>query len=500
MVESLAAPAVRGKLFDVKHVVVLMQENRSFDHYYGTMSGVRGFGDRTAVTLPNGQDVFRQPVFGGGLRMPYWINTALVAGQDNASLDLEWGTQHQAMANGRYDGWVGAKTEAAMGYFRRSDIPFHRALADAFTICDAYHCSVLGPTTPNRLYMFTGTIDPNGRAGGPVVHNPPDYRPALRWRTYPEFLSERGVSWKVYANDEVGNDTDGHPYLGDYGDNPLWLFGAYHADCNSDLSKCAGVTRGWKPASAAGRGNGHNPEHALADFISDCASGRLPEVSWLVAPYGYCEHPQARPDDGAAYIRTMLTALWDNQDLWNSTVVLINYDENDGLFDHVPPPLPPPGTPDEFVRGLPIGLGYRVPMTVISPWSRGGAVASELFDHTSVIRFIESWKHPDQPFPNISAWRRAVCGDLTSCFNFAAGRDARAEVPKSLRAMSPYPANREQRLPASTPPPLDRQSAPTQDKGRRPARPLPYQPVAPARLAADGRAFALPLRNSGARA
>ncbi|GAA1943685.1 phosphocholine-specific phospholipase C [Kitasatospora viridis] len=499
MAQALAAPSVPGSLADVKHVVVLMQENRSFDHYYGTMSGVRGFGDRTAVTMPNGLDVFHQPSASrsDGHLLPFRINTTQVDGQDDDYLPHAWSDQHQAIDGGRCDQWIAAKGEMTMGYLTEQDIPFHRALADAFTICDHYHCSVQGPTTPNRVYLFSGTIDAAGQHGGPGNNNPADYQPVYSWQTYPEFLEQRGVSWRVYANNEVGDDGN-HPWVGDYGDNPLWLFSAFHDPANSALAQKAGITP-WQPDSGLGK----DPAHVLSAFTADCAAGTLPEVSWIVAPSGYCEHPAGRPLNGAVYIQEVLKALWADQELWSSTVLLINYDENDGMFDHVPPPMPPAGATDEYVGGLPIGLGARVPMTVISPWSKGGWVNSQVFDHTSVIRFIETWKHPDQPFPNISPWRRSVCGDLTSCFDFTAADPA---VPTGLPVMPDHaiapgdPDDPEKGLPAAAPPATGPTAAPAQDPGTRPARPLPYQPLAAASLSADRQLLTTTFANQGAAA
>ncbi|WP_035840238.1 phosphocholine-specific phospholipase C [Kitasatospora azatica] len=496
MVEALAAPATSGSLADVKHVVVLMQENRSFDHYYGTMSGVRGFGDRTAVTMPGGLNVFHQPspARPDGHLLPFRINTTQVDGQDDDYLPHAWGDQHQAIDAGRCDQWIAAKGEMTMGYFTEQDIPFHRALADAFTICDHYHCSVQGPTTPNRVYMFSGSIDAAGQYGGPGQNNPADYQPVYSWPTYPEFLEQHGVSWRVYANNEVGDDSK-HPWVGDYGDNPLWLFKAFHDPANTSLAQKAGIAP-WQPDSGLGK----DPAHVLAGFRADCAAGALPEVSWIVAPYGYCEHPAGRPLNGAVYIQEVLKALWADQELWASTVLLINYDENDGMFDHVPPPMPPAGATDEFIGGLPIGLGARVPMTVISPWSKGGWVNSQVFDHTSVIRFIETWKHPDNPFPNISPWRRSICGDLTSCFDFTA---ADPGIPTTLPAMPSHavapgdPDDPEKGLPAATPLTTGPTAVPTQTPGTRPARPLPYQPLAATSLSADRQILTTTFRNQG---
>ena len=491
MAEALAEPRRQGSLADVEHVVILMQENRSFDHYYGTMRGVRGFGDRSSIQLPNGQDVFHQPDSGrsdGKSLLPFHVDTGKVDGQDLGDLGHGWPDQHQAIAGGANNAWVPAKGEMTMGYFTSSDIPFHRALADSFTICDHYFCSVQGPTTPNRLYLFTGTIDADGKAGGPAWYNPADYKPAFRWTTYPERLQAGGVSWKVYANKEVG-DASGS-FVGDYGDNPLWLFQNYHADYTSELSKRGSVFKTWGPDS----GQGKDVKHVLTEFTADCASGSLPQVSWIVAPYGYCEHPEARPVDGAAYTQTVLNALWANPKLWESTVVLINYDENDGFFDHVAPPVAPSGTAGEYVLGAPIGLGARVPMTVISPWSRGGWVSSEVADHTSVIRFLERWTGVAEP--NITAWRRAICGDLTSCFDFTTPNVTIPLLPDTA-VLRKQADDTQRKLPKPSPPPVGQQKAPVQEPGTRPARPLPYQPLVTTSLSTDRKILTTTFANQG---
>ena len=482
--EAWAGAPTTGRLDDVEHVVILMQENRSFDHYYGTMAGVRGFGDRAAL-----DGVFRQPDPARGHLLPFHVDTAKVDGQDLSDLPHDWDTTHLAINGGLNDQWVQAKSEATMGYFTAADIPFQRALASAFTICDNYFCSIQGPTTPNRLFHWTGTIDPDGVAGGPATDNPADYEPVFTWTTYPERLEKAGVSWQVYADDEIGDDGE-HGYVGDYGDNPLWLFQAYHdALASTDptvrrLADRASLRTAWKPDS----GQGRTIDHVLAQFLGDCATGSLPAVSWVVAPYLYSEHPAGRPVDGAAYVQAVLNGIWGNQKLRDSTVVFLNYDENDGFYDHVPPPVPPPGTPHEYLpavqpafRGLPpasgplvpVGLGPRVPMTVVSPWSRGGFVNSQVADHTSVLRFLEAWTGIRET--NISAWRRALCGDLTSCFDFSHRVTSVPSLPDTtaLRAE----ADRTQKtLPASKPPAT--QVAPVQDPGTAPARPLPYQPEA----------------------
>ena len=496
--EAVTAPRRRGRLDDIEHVVILMQENRSFDHYYGSMRGVRGFGDKTALRLPSGRDVFHQPDAkrpDGGFLLPFHVDTTKVDGQDLSDLDHSWEGTHAAWNAGHEDAWVGVKGELTMSYFTRNDIPFHRALASAFTVCDNYFCSVAGPTTPNRLYLWSGMIDPNGTAGGPAYFNPADYKPVYDWTTYPERLQAAGISWQVYANDEVGDGDDG--YLGDYGDNPLWLFQAYHdALASADpkvrqLAERASLRDEWKPDSGLGK----NIDHVLAQFIADCKTGSLPSVSWVVAPYAYSEHPQARPVDGAAYTAGVLNALWDNPELWSKTAVFIDFDENDGFFDHVVPPTAPAGTPDEYILGLPIGLGPRVPMTVISPWSRGGFVNSQVFDHTSVIRFLEAWTGVREE--NISAWRRKICGDLTSAFDFGQHSTSIPTLPDTTALRRQADAT-QTKLPPPEPPAVGRQIGGVQERGTAPARPLPYQPMA--NVLSGPSEISLALSNSGSAA
>jgi phospholipase C len=491
-----AAQGRKGSLDRIEHVVILMQENRSFDHYFGTMRGVRGFGDRAALRLHTNQDVFHQPDAtraDGGFLLPWRVDTSKVDGQDMDGTPHDWNSTHLAWNGGLWNLWPPAKSELTMAYFGATDIPFQRALAQAFTVCDNYFCSIQGPTTPNRLYLWTGTIDPEGHNGGPCAANPDDYLPIFTWKTYPERLQASGISWQVYANDEVGDgDFPNDAYVGDFGDNPLWFFHAYHDALASkdpkvhQLAERASVHDGWKPNS----GQGKDTKHVLSQFIADCQADTLPAVSWVVAPYAYTEHPVARPVDGAAYVQTMLNALWSNPNLAGSTVVLIDYDENDGFYDHVPPPAAPPGTPNEMLpaiqpgfRGLPpasgplvpIGLGPRVPMTVISPWSHGGWVNSQVFDHTSVLRFLEVWTGVHEP--NISAWRRALCGDLTSCFDFAAPRFIMPMLPDTT-ALRHQADQTESGLPKPTPPLPGQQTVPVQDAGSAPARALPYQALA----------------------
>lgn len=443
----LAAPRPRGgSLADIRHVVLLMQENRAFDHYFGTLAGVRGYGDPAALRLADGRSVFHQPDPANprGYLLPFHLDTLATNAQRVPSNSHAWPVQHASWNGGRMDGFVtahrvqqNANAPYVMGYYQRADIPFHYALADLFTVCDAYHCSVLGPTWPNRMLWMTGTLDPAGGAGGPIISNVKT-RGGYRWTTYAERLQQAGVSWKVYQQPD------------NYGLNVLELFAAFQqAEPGSPLHE-RGMLRGAPDA-----------------FERDALAGTLPAVSWIIPTSKECEHPNFLPAAGAAFIARKLAAVAANPALWAHTVFILAYDENDGLFDHVPPPVAPPGTRGEYIDGEPIGAGFRVPCLLISPWTAGPWVCSERFDHTSVLRFLETWTGVREP--NISDWRRETFGDLTSAFRFDAAPAAAPEVPDASpdlqRALSEV---------ANLPPPVfpgDEQRPPTQEPGARPRVP-----------------------------
>jgi phospholipase C len=204
----------------------------------------------------------------------------------------------------------------------------------------------------------------------------------------------------------------------------------------------------------------------FAKFLDDLRTGNLPQVTWVLGHAKQCEHPAYLPAEGADFIHQMLAALWSNPGVWAKTAFIINYDENDGQFDHVVPPMPPPGTPGEFVDGRPIGLGFRVPCIVASPFSRGGYVCSNTFDHTSVLRLLEARYGVE--VPNLSAWRRANTGDLTAAFGF--GEPARFDtplLPETVAALARAEQDVE-RLPRPDVP--AQQRMPAQEPGTRPRR------------------------------
>jgi phospholipase C len=521
---ALAIPAFHetGTIKDVKHVVILMQENRAFDHYFASYKGIRGFGDRLTIPLPNGRNVWEQIDGNGNVVLPYHLDETQGNAQRVNGTPHAWDDAHQAWDGGRLYQWPRFKGTNTMGYFEAAELPFQFALADAFTICDGYHCAIHTGTHANRHFLWEGTNGPTG-AGVAFVNNidywysPGPSTQGFQWKTYAEHLEEAGINWLVYEN------------IPDYSHkNPLMSFVQYRK-ANEALPASRQITTSgsyanepaYKPDDAVG-----NPlvkgiantlpatSQAAADagawlntFRADVKAGQLPQVSWIVPTEAYCEHPgPSSPVQGAWFVQQVLDALTAVPEVWSKTVLLVNYDENDGYFDHVPSPsapsprgdgtyagkttlssadlsyeyythpLPPgldPGTqPGHGPDGNVYGPGPRVPMFVISPWSRGGWVNSQTFDHTSVLRFLEARFGVKDP--NIGPFRRAVCGDLTSAFNFAfpnneplptlAGPQTKAEAD-ALR-------NAQQALPQITPPPG--RDFPVQATGFRPSRALPY--------------------------
>ncbi|PWI45698.1 phospholipase C, phosphocholine-specific [Streptomyces sp. ICBB 8177] len=457
---AAATANTTGTIKDVRHVVVLMQENRSFDHYFGSLKGVRGFGDRATITLSGGASVFNQPN-GSGRQYPWQLsanNSVVVSpetlAQCDGSLDHGWATQHSAWNGGKMDNWISAKgSNRTMGFLNRDDIPFHYALADAYTVCDAYHCSIISATGPNRTYLWGGMIDPAGTAGGPAYDGGDES--GLTWQTYAEALQNAGVSWKVYQN---ASDN--------FGDNGLAYFTRFADAKAGDPLHDRGMAS--VPATT-----GSTPDDIAAAIKADALAGTLPQVSWVVANQAFSEHPDAPPGDGAHFVNLVLQALAADEDTFNSTVVFLNYDENDGFFDHVPPPVPPSGTADESYDGQPIGLGFRVPMVVISPWSRGGWVDSQVADHTSVIQFIEKWTAAlgtPAVCNSISAWRRKVCSDLTGAFDFTSPVNGLPSLPSTSKVIGQSLCN------VMVNPSPTTNALPAQEPGTKPARALPYQP------------------------
>jgi phospholipase C len=548
-------PAPGSTYLDAEHVVILMQENRSLDHAYGTLQGVRGFNDPRAITLPDGNPVWVQTSDAGESYAPFRFDIKNDKSTWMGCLPHGWTDQVDARNHGRYDRWLDNKRSGddayaamplTMGYYTREDLPFYYELADAFTICDQNFCSTLTGTTPNRLHLWTGTIRPEQKpeSKAHVLNSDCEYGAWCNWPSFPDRLEDHGVSWKIYQNEITmpsGLTTDQDAWLANFGDSPLEWFTQFNVQLasgrrryverlaqelpreiaelektrlRSDLSprRAARLARRYVEAKAQlaaieeerrkypADGFAKLPErsrnlHAKAftvndgdphyrelaeiayrdggeerrlvapkgdvfhQFRKDVEAGQLPAVSWLVAPEKFSDHP-CSAWYGAWYIAEALDILTQNPEVWRKTIFILTYDENDGYFDHVPPFVSPhPNKPEtgrvsagvdaalEFVEGeheltgkpvaecrdSPMGLGYRVPLVIASPWSRGGCVCSQVFDHTSSLLFLEKWlsHKAGRPLvePNINTWRRTVCGDLTSAFQTPDDGEARVAVP-----------------------------------------------------------------------
>jgi phospholipase C len=512
---AIAANNRTGTIEDVEHIVCFMQENRAFDHYFGSMPGVRGFADPFPIPVPSTALLPNKTVWyqrndnaAGTATAPKILapqhndttaNFALIRTADTPHL---YPDAQNAWDHGRMTSWPQFKNNASMVYYEQADIPFQFALADAFTLCDANHCSFTGGTNPNRCYFYTGSNHGRDDASQPGIFNGPamdnsynglsngTIKTGYTWMTYAERLEDAGVSWQVYQNEEVEF----------YALNSLLGFKSFR---EANLASVPAVSPARTPRQQALYEKGIKTRD-LDMLKADVIAGTLPKVSWICATSSGSEHPSASsPAQGAAYIAKVLDALTANPDVWSKTALIITFDENDGMFDHVAPPAPPSyvawdadpakavlagastvDASDEYLgdadggitsvdpfKHRPFGLGPRVPMYVISPWSKGGWVNSQVFDQTATIRFIE--KRFGVMETNISPWRRAVVGDLTSCFNFANPNDA------DLISGLPETATRDAASRALgktvTPPVAPVPVLPVQSSGTKPSRALPYE-------------------------
>lgn len=578
-------PAAQSTFYDAEHVVILMQENRSFDHAFGALKGVRGFLDKRAFVKQDGHSVFFQKNDEGKYASPARLDLRNTKSTWMSSLPHSWADQQKALNKGKYDQWLQAKASGnkdykniplTLGYYNREDLPFYYQLADAFTIFDQYFCSSLTGTTPNRLFLWSGTLreQQNGKVKANVVNENIDYDKArqAKWKSFPEILEEQNVSWRIYQNEislPKGMSGEQEAWLSNFTDNPIEWFSKfnvkfskgyyqnipniiaylkqeieknpqqkerlesmltevqedqvkYHPDNYSKLSKeeknlheKAFTTNVndpdyWKLEIGKDE-NGERlvvPEgDVLFQFRKDVEEKKLPLVSWLVAPEHFSDHPGS-PWYGAWYISEVLNILTKDPETWKKTIFIINYDENDGYFDHVLPFAPPvnPSQPVDMngkegveyvdqsqeymsdpslknyekIEGT-VGLGYRVPMIIASPWTKGGFVNSEVSDHTSVLQFLENFimkkYKKNVHIDNISEWRRAMCGDLTSAFNSSSVKAPQMnyldqkEYAKTINAAKNKPVPDLKWYSENE---LNGNLLEIQERGLKPSNPLPY--------------------------
>jgi phospholipase C len=614
-------PAKGSTYLDAEQVVILMQENRSFDHCYGALRGVRGFNDPRAVKLPNGNPVWLQTTNEGETYAPFRLNIKDTKATWMSSLPHSWVDQVDARNGGKHDGWLEAKRSGrkeyghmplTLGFYNREDIPFYYALADAFTVCDQNFCSSLTGTTPNRLYLWTGTIreEPSILSKANIRNSDVDYGSEASWKTFPERLAEAGVPWRIYQNEislSSGLAGEQEAWLANFTDNPIEWFSQFNVrfspsfrrhlaiqekslaaelprleaepkPWSDDLTKKIRSKRAqleqvrqeiakWTEANfnklsqreqnlhrKAFTTNAGDPQYRelttlnykadgaperqmqvpkgdiLHQFREDVRTGKLPTVSWIVAPENFSDHPGA-PWYGAWYLSETLDILAQNPEVWKKTIFILCYDENDGYFDHVPPFVPPhPDRPEtgkasagidtsvEHVRieqeegsggrAGPIGLGYRVPLLIASPWSRGGYVCSQVFDHTSILQFLEKWLGHKTGRPireeNISTWRRTVCGDLTSVFRPYNGEKIDRPEPveresflssihqaKFKQIPNGFKKLQDEEIAEARKDPRSLQWLPQQENGVRPSCALPYELAVDGSLSADRKSFVI---------
>jgi phospholipase C len=621
-------PQPGSTFMDAEHVVILMQENRSFDHCFGTMRGVRGYNDPRAITLPGGNLVWLQSNKKGETYVPFRFDIDDTRITWMGSVPHSRQSQVDCNNGGKYDKWLDAKRSGnkkyadmplTLGHYNREDLPFHYSMADAFTICDQNFSSAMTSTWPNRLFLWSATV--RGERTGDVTAYMRNHIPYgdAHWKTFPERLEDNDISWKVYQNEITtgrGFDSpDQQAWFGNFGCNPLEFLSQFNARFNPkyfeslqrrkaslseeidtlEAAMKSGASNGsekkkkelakkrevlqetdaelekWKSdnydklsqyqknlyqkAFSTNAGDPHYMEletlryedngeqrelpvpkgDVLYQLRKDVDSGNLPTVSWIVPPQNFSDHPSA-PWYGALYTSEILDVLTKNPEVWKKTIFIVTYDENDGYFDHIPPYVPPDpanpatgkcsaglnesgvewvrreqelndGIPKPEARTGPVGLGYRVPMIIASPWSRGGKVCSEIFDHTSPLQFLEKFlskkfgKNIEET--NISPWRRTICGDLTSAFSaFEDKKKDKVDYlskdfirriynakfkgePSNFRKLTQEEIAQINRDPSSS------QLMPRQEEGVRAACALPYQLYADGALSSDKKTFVM---------
>lgn len=482
--------AATGSIADIEHVIIFMQENRAFDHYFGTLKGVRGFNDRITIPLASGFNSFHQPVDQNDLSLymlPFQLDMNTTSAMCMDAPQMGYAVDVAMWNNGLFDSWNTARNPGTgMSYWTRHDLPYYYELYDNFAVGDQYFQSTFTETNPNRLFLFSGSNglsadipsetltrdaipggDDHGDRDDDIVHHDQcvldntEPRPGFNWTTIAEQLEEKQISWKVYQ------------MVDNFDDNGNSWFWNFQKSRPGDALFDKGMMR-----SAS----------LVADFEKDIRAGTLPQVSWIIAPTDQSEHASHHPAAGEALTSRLLNVLKANPKVYAKSVFILNYDEGGQFYDHHWSPTPP--ISDEYHNGgsatmpvngeintqvktskpAPIGLGFRVPLLLVSPWTRGNIVVSETFDHTSVIQFLE--KRFDFRCPNISPWRRSITGDLTSFFNFDVKPDySWPHLPETKGYRKDAQENC--KLPAPVVPEV--QSMPSQEPGTRVSRALPYE-------------------------
>lgn len=339
----------------IEHVIVVMMENRSFDHFLGWLPGADGKQAGLTYTDINGAAASTYP-----LAPDY-------QGCGHPGPDHSYEGGRVEFDNGKCDGWLRAEANDiyAIGYYTQSDLPFLASAATAWTTFDRYFAALLAPTYPNRIYMHAAQTD---RLDDSLV-------PFSTLPTIWDRLADHSLAAKYYYSD--------FPFTA------LW---------------------GTKYLSIS---------HLISDFFADAASGNLPAVSFVDPRFiGEAEglsnddHPHADIRNGEAFLNSIYQAVTSSPN-WPNTVMVITYDEWGGFFDHVPPAIAPIPSADAAI-GSDGRRGFRVPTVVISPWSPRGQVSHDLFDHTSILKMIE-WRWSLRPL----TVRDSNANNLAQALDFA---------------------------------------------------------------------------------
>jgi phospholipase C len=341
---SLPDPALPAGTVDtanpVEHIVVIMQENHSFDNYFGSLDRDGYEGQVDGIT----PDMFN--LDRSGRKVSAYHETYYCAKDPNHG----WDAEHADWDSGRNDQFVRQSGRQTMGYYERTEIPYYYALADQFAIADRYFCSLLSQTFPNRFFLMTAT------AFGHVANDKPQHQGDFSQKTIFDLLDQYGVSWKYYS--------DGQGYLA-----------LFTGTAERDRARIV----------------------PLAQYDTDLQQGGLPQVSFVESNYesNEDEHPMEDVRVGQAWVARRVNALIASP-YWTSSALFLTYDENGGFFDHVAPPAA--CAPDDIAPHLKPGsqpgaydrYGFRVPFVAISPYAKHHYVSHVTYDHTSILKFIET--------------------------------------------------------------------------------------------------------------
>ena len=356
----------------IEHIVVLMLENHSYDNYLGMLQRPGADGFKLKDCTPTATNPYANGQVQHAFRMPTTCQLPSRPSQ-------EWTASHNAYNNGKMDGFVSTPinpttTETvggvAMGYWQQEDLPFYYSLYRQFPIADRYFCSVLGQTYPNRRYLLSAT------SIGQIDDFPPANTDYPANGTIFDQLDAHGITWKDYTATSAPTSSSLALYP------QLYI---KHASTKIVLN---------------------------STFLTDAAAGTLPDFS-LVEP-NYTTQSEENPQNisvGEQFAASVVNAVINGPD-WDRTALILTYDEHGGYYDHVPPPaaIPPDSIPptlqspaensfDGFAR-----YGFRVPFTLVSPWSKKNYVSHKVFDHTSILKLVETkWNLPALTFRDANA-------------------------------------------------------------------------------------------------